>query len=240
MKTNQININTFAASLFAAATLIGSANAAISVTNTSANVLEDTSNSATYTNTISSWSLNGGNAVVVYFSGENTLGVTAKYGTEDLTIVETTGSGNDHVAAIGYIIDPTASTADLDVTWAAQGNSENMITALSLGGVGSVVALSGAALGGPDKADSVTGRSIQIDDAMENSVIILSHASNDHNPNIRMSLDSSVEKLFSGPTGSSMGAAAYFKSDSSDPVTVNFPSVGEIPVTVSAIFSPNS
>lgn len=125
--------------LAATALSAGLSNAAITLTNTSANILEDTFNSGTYTNTISDWSLSGGNAVVVYFSGENTLGVTAKYGTQDLTIVESTGAGNDHVATIGYIINPTLSIANLDVTWAAQGNSENMITALSLGGVGSVI-----------------------------------------------------------------------------------------------------
>lgn len=114
-------------------------NAAITMTNTSANFLEDDFDNGTYTNTISDWSLSGGNAVVVYFSGENTLAVTATYGGENMTVVETTGEVNDHVAAIAYIINPTASTADLDVTWAAQADSENMITALSLGGVGSVI-----------------------------------------------------------------------------------------------------
>lgn len=110
------------------------------MTATSANVLQDSLNNQSVTYTFSNWALTGGNAVVVFFSGENTLGVTATYGGENLTIVESTGAGNDHVATIGYIINPTASTADLDVTWAAQGNSENMITALSLGGVGSVAA----------------------------------------------------------------------------------------------------
>ncbi len=116
------------------------ANAAITVTNTSANILQDSLNNQSVTYTFTGWSLGGGNALVVYLSGENTLGVTAKYGTEDLTIVQSTGAGNDHVATIGYIINPSVSTANLDVTWAAQGNSENMITALSLGGVGSVAA----------------------------------------------------------------------------------------------------
>ena len=116
--------------------------ATIAVTNTSANILEDTSNNGAFTHTLSNWSLNGGNAIVVYFSGENTTNVTAQYGTEALTIVETTGFGNDHVAAIGYIINPTLSTADLDVTWVAGSNSENMITAISLENVDSVVASS--------------------------------------------------------------------------------------------------
>jgi len=134
---------TFLAFVSATVMAVATSSAAIMVTNTSANILEDVDNNGTFTSTnaaFTNWSLSGGNTVVVYFSGENTLGVTAKYGTEDLTIVESTGANNDHVAAIGYIINPTASTADLDVTWAAQGNSENMITALSLGGVGSVVA----------------------------------------------------------------------------------------------------
>lgn len=117
-----------------------SANAAISVTATSANVLQDTLNNQSVTYTFTNWSLAGGNAIVLYLSGENTLGVTATYGTESLTIVESTGAGNDHVATIAYIINPTLSTADLSVTWAAGSNSENMITALSLGGVGSVAA----------------------------------------------------------------------------------------------------
>jgi hypothetical protein len=116
------------------------ANAAITVTNTSANILQDSLNNQSVTYTFTSWSLGGGNAIVVYFSGERTLGVTAKYGTEDLTIVQTTGAGNEHVATIGYIINPSVSAADLAVTWAATSDSENMITALSLGGVGSVAA----------------------------------------------------------------------------------------------------
>lgn len=114
--------------------------AAITVTNTSANILEDTSNNGTFINTTTNWSLNGGNAVVVYFSGENTTGMTAKYGTQDLTVVQGTGAGNDHIAAIAYIINPTLSTADLAVSWTAGTNSENMITTLSLANVGSVVA----------------------------------------------------------------------------------------------------
>lgn len=129
-------INTIALS----AALATTSSAAISVTNTSANILQDSLNNQSVTYTFTDWSLTGGNAVVFYFSGENTLGVTAKYGTQDLTIVESTGAGNDHVATIGYLINPTATSADLDVTWAAQGNSENMITALSLAGVGSVAA----------------------------------------------------------------------------------------------------
>ncbi|MFT6793870.1 MAG: hypothetical protein ACJAR1_001870 [Rubritalea sp.] len=117
-------------------------NAAISVTGTSANILEDLDNNGAYTNTISDWSLSGGNTVVVYFSGENTTGMTAKYGTQDLIVVQGVNgtTGNDHISAIAYIINPTLSTADLAVSWAAGGNSENMITAISLGGVGSVVA----------------------------------------------------------------------------------------------------
>jgi hypothetical protein len=116
------------------------ANAAISVTNTSANILQDSLNNQSVTYTFTNWSLVGGNTIVFYLSGENTLGVTATYGTEALTIVESTGAGNDHVATIGYLINPTVSAADLDVTWAAGTNSEIMITALSLGGVGSVAA----------------------------------------------------------------------------------------------------
>ena len=139
-KNNMNKITYILSTIAITAVTISSATAAILVTNTSANILEDSQDSGTYTHTLLSWSLSGGNAVIVYFSGENTLGVTAKYGTEDLTMVETTGFGNDHVAAIGYIINPALSTANLDVTWAAQGNSENMITALSLENVGSVVA----------------------------------------------------------------------------------------------------
>ena len=135
-----ISTLTSLASLACVLCLGAKANAAISVTNTSANVLQDSLNSQSVTYTFTNWALTGGNAVVVFFSGENTLNVTATYGTENMTVVETTGFGNDHVAAIAYIINPITSTADLDVTWAAGSNSENMITALSLGGVGSAVA----------------------------------------------------------------------------------------------------
>lgn len=116
------------------------ANAAITVTNTGANILEDTDNNGTFTNTITNWSLSGGNAVVVYFSGENTTGMTAKYGIQDMTVVQGQGGANDWIAAIAYIINPTVSIGDLAVSWAAGGNSENMITALSLSNVGSAVA----------------------------------------------------------------------------------------------------
>jgi hypothetical protein len=122
------------------AAAISAASAAISVTNTSANILEDSSNNGTYTNTLTSWSLSGGNAVVVYLSGEGTTGMTAKYGTQDMTVVQGHNSGQDWFSSIAYIINPTLSTADLAVSWAAGGNSENMITAMSLSGVGSVVA----------------------------------------------------------------------------------------------------
>jgi|GEM_PF-2580152 len=129
---------TFLAFVSATVMAVATSSAAITVTNTSANILEDTSNSGLYTNTITNWSLSGGNTVVVYFSGENTTGMTAKYGTQDMTVVQGQGGGNDWISAIAYIVNPTVSLADLAVSWTAGGNSENMITALSLSGVGSV------------------------------------------------------------------------------------------------------
>jgi hypothetical protein len=120
---------------------LGSANAAISVTAVGSNILEDDDNNAIYTNTISNWSLTGGNTVVVYLSGEGTTAMTAKYGTQDMTVVQGYSSaGSGHISAIAYLINPIVSIADLAVSWAAGDNSENMITAMSLGGVGSVVA----------------------------------------------------------------------------------------------------
>jgi len=112
----------------------------IGVTNTGTPILADSLNNGIKTYTISSWELNGGNTVVLYFTGEGTSGVTAKYGTQDMTVVQGIKPSTPHISAIAYIINPTASTADLEVSWAAGGNSENMFTALSLSNVGSVVA----------------------------------------------------------------------------------------------------
>ncbi|MBT8045484.1 MAG: FecR family protein, partial [Verrucomicrobiae bacterium] len=115
-----------------------------------------------------------------------------------------------------YYLDSPGASGDLVVNMRGKANGIG----------GSVVALSGAASGGPATTDMVAGRSIQLADGVENSVAIVAHACNDNRPDVSIPLDSSVKKLFSGPTGSSMGAAAYLKTDSPDPVTVNFPTKG--------------
>jgi hypothetical protein len=92
--------------------------AAIMVTNTgTAQVVDNGDHSAT----VSNWALNGGNAVVVYFAGENAKSLSdATYGTQDMTVVELTDGGR-WAAAIAYIINPTASTADIVLTWTGRG-----------------------------------------------------------------------------------------------------------------------
>ena len=95
--------------------LVGGAEAAtISVTNSTA-VAGPRISSGNLSTTISNWDLNGGNAVVLLFAAENGVNVAAKYGTEDMTVVESFDNDR-HVASIAYIINPIATSADILLT----------------------------------------------------------------------------------------------------------------------------
>jgi hypothetical protein len=117
------------------------ANAAVVVTNDTGTTttVDDGSSTATF----SSWSLNGGNTVAVFFGGEalaspssaaNLTGAT--YDGQTMSIVQET-SGDRWTAAIAYLINPTATIGDIVLTWAS-GDSEIGYTPFALGGVGGV------------------------------------------------------------------------------------------------------
>lgn len=130
-----------------AAGLVGGAHAAtIGVTNTGSAVVVDSGGNTGAT--VSNWSLSGGNTVVVYFAGEQAKSLSATYGGEAMTIVQTVVEGagynsnnNRWAAAIAYIINPSASTADIELSWTNEGTKpESVHMPISLENVGSVVA----------------------------------------------------------------------------------------------------
>jgi len=133
-----------ATALAAGLAVTGPADASVIVTNDTGGTLTvdsgpDQSNKTT---TFSGWGLNGGNTVAVFFSGEGQDLSSAMYGTEAMTIVQET-SGGRHTAAIAYLINPTATTADITLSWAdavngTAGQNEIGYTPFALGGVGGV------------------------------------------------------------------------------------------------------
>jgi len=129
--------------------LIGSANAAtITITNEPGHLgfgsggTNINGGGARNTHTIEDFSLNGGNAVVLYFAAEGSTGgngavqLSATYGGEPMTVVQS-DAGERHQGAIAYIINPAASTADIVASWVE--SSESIIEPLALSNVGSVV-----------------------------------------------------------------------------------------------------
>jgi len=68
--------------------------------------------------TISNFSLNGGNAVVLCFAAEgaSTTQLSATYGGEQMTVVQTV-DGDRWQGAIAYIINPAAATGDIVASW---------------------------------------------------------------------------------------------------------------------------
>lgn len=124
--------------------LIGSADAAVIVTNDTGvtTTVDSGADQTNKTTTYSSWSLNGGNTVAVFFSGEGQDLTSAKYGTQDMTIVQSTDGGR-WSAAIAYLVNPTSTTADISLGWADSpggtgGQNEIGYTPFALGGVGGV------------------------------------------------------------------------------------------------------
>lgn len=97
--------------------------------------------------TIADWSLNGGNAVVLFFAGETGKDLSATYGGEEMTVIEDS-TGGRWVGAIAYIIDPIASTGDIAFSWVNDGaKSETIHTPMSLSNVGAAVASSSRDVG---------------------------------------------------------------------------------------------
>lgn len=72
-----------------------------------------TSNGASVSVAVENWGLDGGNAVVVLFTAENSDGVTsATFAGEAMTVVNSF-DGNGHLASLAYLIDPLASAGDV-------------------------------------------------------------------------------------------------------------------------------
>ena len=92
----------------------------------------------------SGWSLNGGNTIAVYFGGEGIVdgSFSATFGGQALNVVSLGGVGNEHISAVGYLINPTVSTGDVAITsnrGTAAGNRQSFAFGiLSLSNVGSV------------------------------------------------------------------------------------------------------
>ena len=139
------------AALLAASTMIGSAQAAIMITNEPGHLGFGTGGTningggARSTHTITNFSLNGGNAVVLFFAAEgpsnnNDVSLSATYGGQDMTIVQTVGAGpsvDRFQASIAYIINPNVSTGDIVANWVV--STESIIEAIALSNVGGVV-----------------------------------------------------------------------------------------------------
>jgi hypothetical protein len=88
--------------------------------------------------TINDWDLNGGNAVVVMFAAENGIDVGATFGGQALTMLEI-HDGVRHVASIGYLINPLASTGDVVITATRPASRiSHAYAILSLSNVGSL------------------------------------------------------------------------------------------------------
>lgn len=123
------------------------AQAAVTVTN-SAEVVSDrtqgTAGVATFNATVSGWSLNGGNAVAVFFTAEAGDEFSATYGGQPMNLVEISDGGSPaHYAAIAYLIDPDVTVGDIELSslYIGGGGSNRLSTEysiLSLGGVGGV------------------------------------------------------------------------------------------------------
>ena len=124
---------------FVMACVVSSSQAAIMLEDSFSMKAARTGNGADTVDTVSSWGLDGGNAIAVYFTAENAAGVTMKYGTEDLTVIQVGNVGNNHRAAIGYLINPTASVADVVISATNSSGSRlsHAYSVLSLSGVGS-------------------------------------------------------------------------------------------------------
>jgi hypothetical protein len=118
---------------------ISSTNAAtITVTDSIAAASAGTPNGADVTVTVSSWGLDGGNAVVALFGAENSDGITATFGGEAMSVVNVF-NGDIFLASFAYLINPTASTGDVVIN--ANNNTSarlsNAYSVFSLSNVGS-------------------------------------------------------------------------------------------------------
>lgn len=128
------------ASLLVLGSSISSTNAAtITVTDSIAAASAGTPNGADVTVTVSSWGLDGGNAVVALFGAENSDGITtATFGGEAMSVVNVF-DGTRFLASFAYLINPTLSTGDVVIN--ANNNTgtrlSNAYSVFSLSNVGS-------------------------------------------------------------------------------------------------------
>lgn len=103
--------------------------------------------------TVAGWSLAGGNAVVVTFSGINTESFSATYGGQAMTVVGALSGRQNAYSGIAYIIDPVSSTGDVvisaayDNTWPGGTNTGGYA---NFGWAYAVLSLSGVASAGTE------------------------------------------------------------------------------------------
>lgn len=123
---------------------ISAASAAVTVTNDSGSTttVDSGADQTNKTTTYSSWSLNGGNTVAVFFSAEGQDLSSATFGGQSMTIIHDT-SGERWDAAVAYLINPSVTTGDIVLSWVEtptgdDGQNEIGYTPFALGGVGGV------------------------------------------------------------------------------------------------------
>ncbi len=171
-----------------AALLMGTAHAAITVTDsTSIAANSDYSrlaNGADLSHTSTSWSLNGGNAIVVLFSGENASTFSASFGGEALTIVQAF-DGTNFVAGVGYLINPSNTTSDLVVNATNSGTSR-------LSGVHSILSLSG--VGAFDDSATRTGNgNLAYATSSDNGFVVGAGVNNSYNFSTQISVSGNAD-----------------------------------------------
>lgn len=127
----------------------------ISITNQSGGneVFQNVNSSPTglVNQTIASWDLAGGNAVVLLISAINAENVTATFGGQAMTVVDALSVTQNGYSAIAYIIDPSSSIGDLVINMPYD---NTFPTGTNTGGYGhfgsvySILSLSGVASAG--------------------------------------------------------------------------------------------
>ncbi|MFK7851642.1 MAG: FecR domain-containing protein [Akkermansiaceae bacterium] len=176
---------------------------------------------------LSDFNPDGSDKLVVTLSHENGTILNVTYGGVTMIPAIQSESKRPQRTSIYYLDSPNGR-GDLVVNASGKCNGVG----------GSLIALSNTAPGGPASTSLSTAKSIDIHIPVAHCFLIVSHACNGHGSGEKAPPQAPLEPLFSGPTGSSVGASGFRQAAKLGSLELAFFGSSDNPVSAAVAFAP--